>query len=145
MFNQNTSGYSLSDIASALGGKGGLFGDGNGAATLLIIIFLFCFMGGFGGIGGNSAIDTAALLSMNNTANRAVTTDDLQNQFNFAALERENGEIIAAVGQSKYDNINVMKDIQSQLQMQLSGLSTMEQAIGDKVNECLTAVDTIAA
>ena len=94
---------------------------------------------GFGGNAGNTAVDTATLLS---ATSRAVTTDDLQNQFNFAALERENGDITAAVSQSKYDNINVMKDIQSQLQMQLSGLSTMEQAIGDKLSECLMAVDT---
>jgi hypothetical protein len=40
------------------------------------------------------------------------------------------------VNQAKYDNINVMKDIQSQLQLQLSNLGTMEQAIGDKVQQC---------
>lgn len=57
MFNSNTNGYSLSDIAAATGngsnGNGGIWGDG--ASWWIIILFLFCFAGGWGngGWGGN--------------------------------------------------------------------------------------------
>ena len=46
-------GVSLSDIAAVTGGRDG-FGDGNGA-WWLIVLFLFVFMGGWGGnFGGNN-------------------------------------------------------------------------------------------
>lgn len=56
MFNTNGSGYSLADIAAATNGNcrnGGFgFGDDNGA-WWIIILFLFCFAGGWGnGRGG---------------------------------------------------------------------------------------------
>lgn len=57
MFNSNTNGYSLSDIAAATSngsnGNGGIWGDG--ASWWIIILFLFCFAGGWGngGWGGN--------------------------------------------------------------------------------------------
>ena len=54
MFNSNTNGYSLSDIAAATGNdrnNNDCFG-GNGA-WWIIILFLFCFAGGWGnGRGG---------------------------------------------------------------------------------------------
>lgn len=58
MFNSNTNGYSLSDIAAATGngsnGNGDIWGNGSGA-WWIIILFLFCFAGGWGngGWGGN--------------------------------------------------------------------------------------------
>lgn len=58
MFNYGN-GYSLSDIAAASGNRNGDgFGEGNGA-WWIIILFLFCFMGGWGnnrnGWGGNDS------------------------------------------------------------------------------------------
>lgn len=58
MFNSNSNGYSLADIAAAIGNSGskqdGIWGDGSGA-WWIIILFLFCFAGGWGngGWGGN--------------------------------------------------------------------------------------------
>ena len=58
MFNSNSNGYSLADIAAATGNSGskqdGIWGDGSGA-WWIIILFLFCFAGGWGngGWGGN--------------------------------------------------------------------------------------------
>lgn len=58
MFNSSTNGYSLSDIAAATGngsnGNGDIWGNGSGA-WWIIILFLFCFAGGWGngGWGGN--------------------------------------------------------------------------------------------
>lgn len=57
MFNSNSNGYSLADIAAATGNSGskqdGIWGDG--ASWWIIILFLFCFAGGWGngGWGGN--------------------------------------------------------------------------------------------
>lgn len=55
MFNSNSNGYSLADIAAATGNGGdGIWGNGSGA-WWIIILFLFCFAGGWGngGWGGN--------------------------------------------------------------------------------------------
>lgn len=38
------------------------------------------------------------------------TTDDVQNQFNFASLERQNNEIVSAVHQAAYDVTGAVKD-----------------------------------
>ena len=52
MFN-TSNGYSLSDIAAASGGRNnGMFGC-DGGAWWIIILFLFCFNGGWGNGWGN--------------------------------------------------------------------------------------------
>ena len=126
---ENGNNFSPADLA-ALGGMGGLNNDFFWIFALLILAG-----GGFGGNGlfGNSQSLTDAIISTNGGY---ATQQSVGDQFNFAALERQNNEIVASVNQAKYDNINVMKDIQSQLQLQLSNLGTMEQAIGDKVQQC---------
>lgn len=126
---ENGNNFSPADLA-ALGGMGGMNNDFFWIFALLILAG-----GGFGGNGlfGNNQSLTDAIISTNGGY---ATQQSVGDQFNFAALERQNNETVAAVNQSKYDNINVMKDIQSQLQLQLSNLGTMEQAIGDKVQQC---------
>ena len=122
--------FSPADFAALTGGSG-LNNDFFWIFALLILAG-----GGFGGnglFGNNQQSLTDAIISTNGGY---ATQQSVGDQFNFAALERQNGEITSAVNQAKYDNINVMKDIQSQLQMQLSNLGTMEQAIGDKVQQC---------
>lgn len=89
----NTNGYSLADVAAATGNNG-IFGANDGGAWWIIILFLFCFMGG-GTWGGNG---------------RAVTANEVQNDFNFASLERQNQGIIDAVHQSAYDVTGALKD-----------------------------------
>jgi len=89
----NTNGYSLADVAAATG-RNGLFGGNDNGAWWIIILFLFCFMGG-GAWGGNG---------------RAVTANEVQNDFNFASLERQNQGIIEAVHQSAYDVTGALKD-----------------------------------
>lgn len=97
MFND---GYSLADIAAATGNEDG-FGGGNGA-WWIIILFLFCFMGGGGFWGGRG--------EGQNPGGPAATAGEVQNQFNFAALERQNNENIAAVNQAAYDVTGAVKD-----------------------------------
>ena len=68
----NTEGYSLSDVAAVTGNNNAW---GNDGSWWIIILFLFCFMGWGGNGFGN-----------NGFAN-AVSSEDMQNQFNFASLE----------------------------------------------------------
>ena len=68
MFNSNSNGYSLADIAAATGNSGskqdGIWGDG--ASWWIIILFLFCFAGGWGNGGwGGSRNDSYATPGVN--------------------------------------------------------------------------------
>ena len=82
----NTEGYSLSDVAAVTGNNNAW---GNDGSWWIIILFLFCFMGW----GGNGFAN-------------AVSSEDMQNQFNFASLERQNNEIVANSRQVAYDLSN---------------------------------------
>lgn len=128
---ENNTGLSASDIAllsdkSGMGSEGGWF-------WILALFFLFSMGGNGFGFGNNAQSLTDAIISTNGGY---ATQQSVNDNFNFSALEAQNRDIISSVNQAKYDNINVMKDIQSQLQLQLSGLATMEQGIGDKVQSC---------
>ena len=90
MFNE---GYSLADVAAATGNNG-VFGN-DGGAWWIIILFLFCFMGNGNGWGNNG---------------RAATANEVQNDFNFASLERQNQGIIDNIHQSAYDVTGAVKD-----------------------------------
>ena len=82
MFNSN-GGYSLADIATATGNERDSWGEGG--AWWIIILFLFCFMGnGWTGCGND----------------RAATANEVQNDFNFASLERQNQGIIDNIHQA---------------------------------------------
>ena len=88
----NNQGYSLSDIAAVSNDNG--FGGNNGA-WWIIILFLFCFMGnGWTGCGND----------------RAATANEVQNDFNFASLERQNQGIIDNIHQAAYDTTGAVKD-----------------------------------
>ena len=86
----NTNGYSLSDIAAVSGNEA----YGGSANWWIIILFLFAFMNG-GNWGGNG---------------RAVTANEVQNDFNFASLERQNQGIIDNIHQAAYDVTGSVKD-----------------------------------
>lgn len=97
MLNNQTTGYSLSDVAAVTNANEGW---GGGASWWIIILFLFCFMGGGGnGLWGNNA-----------WGKQPATTDDVQNQFNFASLERQNNEIVQAVNDAAYNVTGAVKD-----------------------------------
>jgi hypothetical protein len=60
MFNQNSNGYSLSDIAAATGNGGNWGGFGGDGAWWIILLFLICGAGGwnngFGGFAGGNEL-----------------------------------------------------------------------------------------
>lgn len=129
------SGLTASDVALMTRDNGAFGADGG--AFMWIFALLILAGGGFGGFGWGD----------NGYRPQFATQDFVQNGFNFNDLQSQNRDImnainsgtaqaVAATSQAKYDNINVMKDIQNQLQLQLSGLGTMEQAIGDKLQQC---------
>lgn len=87
-------GMSIAD-AMALKNSDGIFGNGSGAWVFFLFFILAWGGGGFWG----------------NNQRNAATTEDVQNQFNFAALERQNNEIVDAVRQASYDVTGVVKDV----------------------------------
>lgn len=131
MFNTNQ-GYSLADVAAATGNNNTWGGDGG--AWWIIILFLFCFMGG--GFGWNNGIDR-----------NCVTSEDMQNQFNFASLERQNNEITANSRQVAYDlsgdianlgfSLNsVIRDVGSNLKETVRDNESLIQGLSATVESC---------
>lgn len=84
------------------------------------------------------------------------TQDFVQNGFNFNDLQDQNRDImnaitggtaqaVAATQQAKYDNINVMKDVQMALGQQIADVKTMEQNILGNQNECCCSTKMLIA
>jgi cation transport regulator ChaB len=103
--------------------------------------FLIFALFGFGGMGGNRGgtpmIDTGNL----------ATKDDMANQFNFAALERQNGEGISATNQAKYDTFSELKEVQDVLGSRINDVyfSLLNSANAQKECCCetLRAIDGV--
>ena len=72
-------------------------GCGWGGSWVMIILFALIFGNGGFGFGGGGA-------------SRFATAEDVSNGFNFAALERQNNEIVGEVRQSMYDTTGAVKD-----------------------------------
>lgn len=87
------SSMSPADMRAVMGGED----DGMNSWIWIIIFVLLIGGGGFGGFGNNGR--------------NCASTEDVQNQFNFAALERQNNETVAAVHQAQYDTSSVVKDV----------------------------------
>lgn len=88
-------GLSVADAMALTNNAEGCGFGGNGAW----VFFLF-FLLAWGGNG----------LWGNGTNRQAATTDDVQNQFNFAALEQQNNEIVSAVKDAAYNVNSESKD-----------------------------------
>lgn len=103
----------------------GTFG-GNGAW----VFFLF-FLLAWGGNG----------LWGNNGNRQAATTDDVQNQFNFAALERQNNETVAAVKDAAYNINSETKDNFFNLGQTVRDVKDVVQANNYEINSASCAVN----
>lgn len=91
-------GVSLADIAAVTDrNNDGMFG-GSGMWIFALLILAMLGGGGFGW-GGNNAL-----------AERAATVGDVQRSTDFAALERQNNEGVAATRQAMYDVTTAVKD-----------------------------------
>ena len=84
-------------------GTGDNNGFGGNGFVWAFLIFALLGFGGFGnGFGGRG-------MPMNDN-NGLATKDDLANQFNFSALERQNNEIVAEVRNGTNETISAIKD-----------------------------------
>lgn len=84
--------YSLADIAAIDRNNGGMF---DGGMWIFALLILLAIGGGGFGFGGND---------------RSATTADVQRATDFAALERQNNESVAATRQSAHDVMTGVKD-----------------------------------
>ena len=128
----------------ANGGLGGIGGFG-GIIGLLAVLGMIGNGGLFGGWGNNGA--EAALLANRGYQPQYATQQDVQYTSQFGQLLDGNRDIsnqitsgaaqaVAATNQAKYDNINVMKDVQMALAAQIADVKSMEQNILGNQNEC---------
>lgn len=85
-----------------MGGNDGCGFGGNGFVWAFLIFALLGF-GGFGNFGGRG-------MPMPMDNGKLATKDDLANQFNFAALERQNNEIVAEVRNGTNETVSAIKD-----------------------------------
>ena len=138
-----TDGGSLSpaDVMAMANNDG--FGGNNSIIWFFALILLFG-MGGNGFYGGGGYRPQYA------------TQDFVQNGFNFNDLQDQNRDLmnavtggtaqaVAATQQAKYDNINVMKDVQMGLGQQIADVKTMEQNILGNQNECCCSTKMLIA
>lgn len=93
----NDNGLTPADIAAVNGGGMGGFG---GEGLWLFAILALMGFGGNGGLFGNRGMN----------GDRVATVGDIQRSTDFAALERQNNETVAAVRQAAYDTTGAIKD-----------------------------------
>lgn len=120
-----TTGLSISDAMSIAKDNDGAF-CGNGA-WVFFLFFLLAWGGN--GIWGN------------NCGRQAATTDDIQNQFNFAALERQNNEIVAAVKDAAYNVNSESKDNFFNLGQTVRDVKDVVQANNYEINSSACAIN----
>lgn len=148
-------GLSASDallLGSNSGNLGGLGGFG-GIIGLLAVLGMISNGGLFG---NNNGAAEAALLANRGYQPQYATQQDVQYTSQFGQLLDGNRDIInnvtsgaaqavAATNQAKYDNINVMKDVQMALAQQIADVKSMEQNILGNQNECCCSTKMLIA
>lgn len=122
---------SLADIGALMGNRDGNCFGGSGAWVLIILFALIVGNGGF--FGGNGE--------------RNATVGDVQRATDFAALERQNNETVAAVRQAAYDNQGAIKDGQYNILGELRDLQTATNSGFSQLQSCccetLRAIDGV--
>lgn len=125
-------GYSLADIAAAMGGNGGFGGMGG---SWLVILFLIVLMGGngfgFGGY-GNGGVATSAEVqrgfdAQNSMANQRET---------LAAVTSGTAQSVAATNQIFHDLIGYVGDKYAELDRDVLGVSAGIQQVIANQNSC---------
>lgn len=96
---------------------------GGGYMWVMMLFFLLAWGGnGFGG--------------WNNNSRQCATTEDVQNQFNFAALERQMNEGVAATRQASYDVSTIIKDQAYNALQNLNQIGASVAQLGYQQSQC---------
>lgn len=134
-------GYSLADIAAAMGGNGG-FGAGGGASWMMILFLFVLFAGGNGGFGwgGNgfaNAIGYENLATSNEVQRGFDNQNSMANQRDIlAAVNSGTAQSVAATNQVYHDIVGYVGDKYSELDRDvLSVGNAVQQAIANQ-NQC---------
>lgn len=107
--------------------NGNTFG---GEGLWIFALLILMFMGGFGGIGGNQNATNAEVQRGFDSQNMMAQTRDI-----LSAVTGGTTESVAAVNQAKYDNINVAKDIQNEIDREISELQLGQSNLMSKYQE----------
>ena len=152
------SGLTASDVA--LMTRDNSFSDGN--AFLWIFALLILAGGGLGNFGFGNAAAANAIgyenLATSNEVQRGFDNQNLQAQTRdilsavtggtattTAAITNGTAQAVAATNQAKYDNINVMKDVQAAITAQISDVKGMEQNILANQDACCCSTKMLIA
>ena len=124
-------GYSLADIAAAMGGNGG-FGGGMGGSWLAIL-FLIILFGGNGGWGANNAFANAIGYENLATSNEVQRGFDAQNSMAnereiLAAVNSGTAQSVAATNQTFHDTLAALNDKYSELARDVYAVASQVQA-----------------
>ena len=116
--------------------------DSMGGMGIWGFLILALFLMGNGGFGwGNNGFANAIgyqNLATQNDVQRGFDALNLGNQSRdiLSAVNAGTAQTVASVNQAKYDNINVMKDVQMALSGQIGQVANMETSINDKIQQC---------
>lgn len=130
-------GYSLADIAAAMGGNGGFGGMGGSWLAILFLIILF---GGNGGWGNNSfanAIGYENLATSNEVQRGFDNQNSMANQRDIlAAVNSVGAQGIAATNQVYHDIVGYVGDKYSELDRDILTVGSAVQASVANQNQC---------
>lgn len=131
-------GYSLADIAAAMGGNGGFGGMGG---SWLAILFLFVLFAGNGGWGNNNAFANAIGYENLATSNEVQRGFDNQNSMAnereiLAAVNSGTAQSVAATNQVYHDIVGYVGDKYSELARDVYSVASQVQAGIANQNAC---------
>ena len=132
-----SNGLTASDVALLTGNNNGWGAEGGWGGMIWLFAILALMGGGFGGNGWGG----------NGYHPQYATQDFVQNGFNFNDLQDQNRDImnaitngtaqaVAASTQAKYDNINVMKDVQAAIISQIGDVRANQMQLLANQNDC---------
>lgn len=140
-------GYSFADLVAATSGNGG-FGGNSGMLIAFLFLFVLLGAGGLGGGRFSNAIGYENLATSSEVQRGFDAQNSMASQREIlAAVNAGTAQAVAATNQAKYDNINVVKDIQMALASELGRLETQGASILANQNQCccntLRAIDGV--